>query len=436
MEERALRKKKFFMALPLLVVPLVTMVFWAMGGGQLTTPTAGKPKGLNAQLPEAQISENPLDKFSLYQKAEKDSLNLASQRKRDGIISGLLDQRLPLNDTYDDSPGSSKQVRQEPYSSHQPSAVDPAEARVNRKLQELDRALNASVDTTHHQPGTVTTGIPAASVDGSDISKLEQMLSSLNNTAPGSGDPEMNQLSDMLQKILEVQHPEMVKEKLKNISLKDKKRVIPVSLEQGGEVTDLLAAPSLSKDSASLKSDTTRSLASGKTPANRFFEMDDLPTEDASTGAVAAVVDETQVLVEGATAKLRLEQDIYLHGQLIPRGTLVFGKCSLKGDRLMIPVTDIRYGRAVYPVSLSTYSLDGLEGIHIQGSITGDVSKQSANDALQGLQLAALDPSITQQAAAAGIDAVKTIMNKKARLIKTTVKAGHPVLLLDKKDQD
>jgi hypothetical protein len=79
--------------------------------------------------------------------------------------------------------------------------------------------------------------------------------------------------------------------------------------------------------------------------------------------------------------------------------------------------------------------MDGLSGIHIPGAITRDVAKQSADRSMQTIGLTSLDPSWQAQAAGAGIEAAKTLVSRKVKLIKVTVKAGYQVLLRDEKQK-
>ena len=81
-------------------------------------------------------------------------------------------------------------------------------------------------------------------------------------------------------------------------------------------------------------------------------------------------------------------------------------------------------------MQLSVYDLDGMEGIYIPGAITRDVAKGSADRALQGI-INTLGPSLGAQAASAGIEAAKTLLTKKVKQVKVTVKAGYQVLLKD-----
>jgi len=52
------------------------------------------------------------------------------------------------------------------------------------------------------------------------------------------------------------------------------------------------------------------------------------------------------------------------------------------------------------------------------------------------MELSTMDPSLKAQAAAAGINATKNLLSKKARLVKVMVKAGYRVLLKDQNNQE
>jgi conjugative transposon TraM protein len=136
--------------------------------------------------------------------------------------------------------------------------------------------------------------------------------------------------------------------------------------------------------------------------------------------------------VNGAVIKLRLLQPIYINEEKIPAGNFVFGLVSLNGERLEIEVNSIRCGSSVYPVKLEVYDMDGINGIYIPGAITRDVVKESADNSLQLMELGSFDPSLKAQAAAAGINTVKSLLSKKVKLVKVMVKAGYKVLLTSK----
>src|SRR6187431_998057 len=78
-----LRKRKMMMVLPLLVVPFLTMAFWALGGGDVARGETIQTQGLNLKLPNPKMSDDFADKLSFYDQADKDSMKLAEQMRND-----------------------------------------------------------------------------------------------------------------------------------------------------------------------------------------------------------------------------------------------------------------------------------------------------------------------------------------------------------------
>jgi hypothetical protein len=76
-----------------------------------------------------------------------------------------------------------------------------------------------------------------------------------------------------------------------------------------------------------------------------------------------------------------------------------------------------------------------MEGIYVPGAITRDAAKQASSQSIQDVQLYSMDNSLGVQAATAGVEAVKGLLAKKAKLIKVTVKAGYQILLRDKNQE-
>src|SRR5687768_16409673 len=103
-EERTqafLRKRKMMMALPILVIPFVTLAFWSNGSGQgkKDSVVPGDTQGLNLNLPDAKLKDNDLvDKLSFYDKAEKDSLKIAEMLQRDPYYQANDSGNLSFNE--------------------------------------------------------------------------------------------------------------------------------------------------------------------------------------------------------------------------------------------------------------------------------------------------------------------------------------------------
>lgn len=435
-----LRKRKFFLFLPLLVLPFTTLLFWTLGGGKGGNVQAGQSMakgGLNAQLPDAYLKDDEsLTKLSYYEKAASDSQKLEEQLKNDPYYlkhgkniteglhqkgdTGLMSMQDRLNVLNTNSGLNTSPYNNSAYS-------DPNEAKVYDKLSKLNRAMNgATLQSNRTKDYSPMSRNNQASVNSADIDRLEEMMNRSRNGESGE-DPELQQLNGMMDKILAIQHPERVKEKTRQTTGNENKgQVFAVTANSNNDNSSLL----LSSKSAAVM-DTPRN---NEVAANDFFSLvDDMDNVPKQANAIQAVVHETGTVVDGGTIKLRLQTDISVNGTLVPKGSFVFGIASLNGERLNIKINSLRYKSSLFPVQLSVVDMDGMEGIYVPGAITRDVGKNSTERAIQNIGIPTLDPSLSAQAASAGIEAAKTLLSKKVKLVKVTLKAGYQVLLRDEK---
>lgn len=429
-----LRKRKLLIVLPLLVLPFATLLFWALGGGQADVQAKKQDSkhGLNMELPDANLKDDKkLNKLSYYEKAATDSSKLKELMKNDPYYlqrtsaersNIFINDSIPSSIKYQPNRSyGSTNLKTSPYSSH--SYNDPNEAKVYNKLNELNEAMNQASQQPRAQYGSYTNArrTASSSMNSSDIDRLEQMMK-MNNQGDGSEDPEMTQLNGMMEKILDIQHPERVRERVRQTSEAHKGQVFAVNMYVSKDVNGLLV--------------NNRTPAQSNFSTNRFYSLDEDVNADSVRGnAIRAMVHQTQTIVDGSIVKLRLLDDVFINGNLIPKSNFVYGVASLNGERLTIKINSVRYSNSLYPVDLSVFDMDGLDGIYIPGAITRDVAKQTADRAVQGIGLTTLDPSLKVQAAGAGIEAAKTLFSKKAKLIKVMVKAGYQVLLRDEKQK-
>lgn len=370
------RQKKFLLVLPVIVLPFVTFLLWAVGivGGSAVKAQGAAPiQGFNMHLPDAKNKQQRnWSKLNFYEQADKDSAKYKDALQHDPFFN------LPKMDTGHASP------------------VDANEQKVYAKLAELKTALNQPAQAAPSLQATMPAQQSATNT--ADVDRLERMLQGLQQKGDTT-DPEMQQLNALMDKVIAAQHPETVK---------------PVHVD-----TAVVAGYAVAVQHA----DTLQAAA--------FYSLSDGVMDAGASNAIQAVVDETQTVVSGATVKLRLVTGVTINGFALPANTLVYGIATLSGERLNIAINSVRVGATILPVSLSVYDMDGLAGVYIPGAITRDVAKQSADESLQGIGLTTLDPSIGAQAASAGIQTVKTLIGKKVRLVKVTLKAGYEVFLKD-----
>ncbi|WP_461791344.1 conjugative transposon protein TraM [Pedobacter sp.] len=392
------RERKFYTVLPIIALPFLTLLFWLLGGGSGVNGQEISEKGiksLNTELPVAGTENGPKDKLAYYELAEKDSAKLLEQMRND------TNYRPGANGYY----GSSGM----PINNY----GDPTTQQIYQNLSNLERQMQ--------------TGYAQAPPRWQDYNyESPKSYSGRSSSSTGYGnigmdqpehDPELDQLNAMLDKVMEIQNPELANERLKETTEKRRGQVYAVT------------TPKKSQEITLLDGDNKEQVGNG------FYALAEKNPANAPQNAIRAVVHEDQIIVNGSTIKMRLVDEIAVNGVNIPKDNFIFGTAQLSGERLVIKIESIRFGRSLFPVDLAVFDLDGLDGVYIPGSITRDAVKQSADRPLQSISLSSLDQSWGVQAAGAGVEMVKGMFSKKARLVRVKVKAGYQILLRDEKQK-
>ncbi len=385
-------KKKFLLVLPLLVLPFILLFFWALGGGKGKEESNSKTAaaGLNAKLPDPHFKKGAeKSKLSLYEEASKDSVTLRDKIKND--------------------PYYTLKVQDLSFDTSKMKIQDENESRILEKLQKLKSVIN-------QEPAKPKIKSESFSDNTNPVDFR------IHEAKPEPvHDPRMEQISLMLDKVMAIQHPEILQDSMARLKKQNAVPAFPVSLN------------STNADPETFESEENKT---EELKINRFYDLaEDLSIEKDMDNAIKAEIPETQTLVSGSTIKLKLLNDVRINNHFIGKNQFIYGTASLSNERLKIQFSSIRSGQNILPVSLEAYDMDGLAGIYIPGSINRDVAKQSTDQAIGSMNLASLDPSIGAQAAGAGIQAAKSLLSRKVKLVKVTVKAGYKVLLKDSKEK-
>lgn len=416
------KDRKMMLVLPLLILPFITMLFWVFGGGKgkETVFSAEKKPGFNMLLPNPKLKEDSaLDKMSYYDQASADSIKLEEQKKKDPnyMMDKENESNLESDGSFDQDAAS---IRSRKGGLNTGFLKPENEQKMYQKLQALQKAIaepakvnDYDQDMREFQYQKTPYG------ESAEMRNLEQLMAAM--SAPSEPDPELAQLGGMLENILDIQHPERVQEKLRQNSKIQKGKVFSVSRKDDAQVV------------SSLQNTSNSAVKQG---TNSFYSLDEEMGNEEIQNAVEAAVHETQTIVNGSIVKIRLVNDVFINGVRIPRNSFVFGTASLKGERLEIKINTIKYLNAIFPVELSVFDIDGIKGIYIPGTINRDVAKASADRSMQSIGLTGVSDSWGAQAAGMGVEAAKTLLSKKVKLIKVAVKAGYKVLLYDEKDKN
>jgi hypothetical protein len=345
------RKRKMLFFLPFLVLPFLALGFYALGGGKgdVEARTASTGKGINTQLPDAKFQKGKAtDKMVLYEQAQRDSA-AGRSKSAAGAFAAL---------GWDTSKYS------HPAAASTNNTLD-NEVKIKERLAQINKQINQPVPSS--KPPIVD---DEASTRPAELERLETMLKQKQQIS--EPDPQMQQLNTMLDKIMQIQNPTIIKDNLQ-------------------------AAKTAVKDTA--------------------FK------------AIPAVIDGNQKVAPGGVVKLRLQDTIRINGLVIPKGQTVFGSCAVTNQRLLLDIRNIRLGTAIIPVNFTVFSLDGMAGIAAPEAELGEAAGSGANGALENMQFLSADYSIGTQAATAGISAAKSLLGKKVRKIKVKLKGGENVLL-------
>lgn len=407
---RSKKQRKFFLILPLLTLPFITLIFWALGGGKgnLSSANAAAMGGLNVKLPDPKLKDDKgLDKLSFYQQA-----SLEAQRAMDAAKADPYWHK-PGKDTF----GNTNGLMLKEYS------VDANKAKVYDKLDELKEALNNSRTSSRSK---TTSTEPAKRISqynhSIEADRLQEIMRQMKEDR--TEDPEMVQLNEMLDKLQAIQNPDKAAYSKqadgKKLSVKTKSNKADISLLRSNNNLLLIHDTIIQRDEH-----------------NGFYGMNDVDTGKDSpyNNPIECIVPETQTIVAGSTIKLALTTEVTINNVNLPSGTFVYGTASISNERLVIDIESIRHQNTILPVALTVYDMDGQEGIFVPGSINRTVAKESANRAISGMNATMIDPSLGAQAASAGIETAKTLIGKKVKLIKVTVKSGYKVLLRNTNDK-
>ncbi len=436
-DPKAQRQKKFLLMLPVLVIPFLTGAFWALGGGKGNAAQAQQASvqhGFNMNLPAAHFDKKAtiLDKLGFYQKAELDSTKLAEKERSDPYLAvrPIITQQQGAS-AFNVALGRGKEnglYSKEPALN---TYADPNEEKVFQRLDQLKKIISqpppAALPTgTEGLP--VTSYLPTQLPASSGIDRLEKLMKALKQAGDSTGnDPQIDKLNGVLDKVLKIQHPEMLTRPENSPAPATKTVTTPKPILNPDTGTVNVLGPA-----GQQKADTGGALAPDAQEG--FVDFDDNSPADAQgENTIRAVISEDQTLVSGATIKLRLTEDALVNGVTLAKDNFVYGTATLSNERLLINIKSVINDHSIYPVNWQVFDLDGMTGIFIPGAIGRDVSKESAAEGINGVGITGLDASLGAQAANAGIQAAKTLFSKKIKLVRVSVKAGYEVLLKESK---
>ncbi|MBW3466841.1 conjugative transposon protein TraM [Arthrospiribacter ruber] len=403
-----LKKKRqaiFYMLLPLGIVPLLLFLLYKSGGMELVA--AESPSGLNTELPQAINTQAEAGKMEIYQVAEQEEKKLKEQRRLDPYFDKVPEREI-----------------QEPEAEGMPIGLERKQLAIADNLKEITKLIEepAMPKNIPAQERKKTLREPESPLNP-EVEKLEKLLGNITQSQKAP-DPEMEHLEGLIDKILLLQYPEMVSESREEGGM-EKARVFEVKSAQRPPL------PEVRPDIGIFESDIEKAFV--PIESNGFYDLNTVSSMELELRpAFQAIIAEDKELVTGASVKLRLEEDLIINGMLFGAGDELSGTCRLSGERLLVKVSQLRKDNYLLPVDMEVFGLDALPGVFIPGAISRDAAKEGVNTGISGYNPVQPGFTLETQLASMGVETARGFLSKKARLVKVNVKAGHPVLLVDK----
>lgn len=366
--------------LPLIILPFLFILFFVFNGkgkkGRADISGAdslGAPgnKGLNPNMPgvSGDVSGDSIkDKFAAYQQAYKN---------RDGTETAMQYDPLEI-------PGPGPGLNEGTYSQEEIQRIH-----AQKTLDSLQRALrqgSASIDrqmqalSTHGTPGQTVRGFSHNSPNENDA--LLRQIRRMQEPAYANSATERPQ---------EVNRPTEYERQMK--LFRDQMGLVDSLQKNAGTTGEGSVAGRRTKTSGAgfdpEKLDPEKNnpekplpLSTAVRQAGRFNTLRHF-SEDRG---VPAMVDQDIQATLGSRVRIRLLQDIYIGGNLIAKGSYLYGVVTgFQSQRINIGIAQVLYEGTPLPVKLDLFDSDGYLGLYVPGSNFREFTKEIGTQGTQGL---------------------------------------------------
>src|SRR5690606_14717124 len=90
----------------------------------------------------------------------------------------------------------------------------------------------------------------------------------------------------------------------------------------------------------------------------------------------------------GARLRIRLLDDILIGNALVREGTYLYALISgYEAQRVKLTISSVMLGDQIYPIELSIYDFDGMEGLYVPASAFREFSKELGSNTAGGMNI-------------------------------------------------
>lgn len=422
------RKGIFYLILPLVVLPLLLLCV------NLLYPVKAEDHAfssrLNPQIPAPNLEELSVNKAEAYHyvsdqekvKVKEDwtipiigSIPSNDQDSWELYPEQFKTEQLGNTDTPTPSrgflaTGQNSSVSTKRDSGIRKSPQNQAEE-IKKQVQELELMMQVATEVEADSPAVLAEGISVSSSPNPELERLEELMNSFESKTKQS-DPELEQLDQLMEKLLDLQYPERVIQKM------NQQEIRPFLEEENEEQVR--------------KDFFAENIHLSQTSGFYGLEADRLSgAESPRQSTLKVLVHETQELIPGQSLKLKLQEEMSLKGMVVPKGTELHAKTQLVGDRLLVKLTGMFWQEQFHALKLEGYGLDGMPGIGVGGLKGGSQLLAQGQRQALNLNLGGLGMGMEGQLANAGLSAGRGFLQSKSGTSKVTIKSGFQLVLID-----
>lgn len=163
-------------------------------------------------------------------------------------------------------------------------------------------------------------------------------------------------------------------------------------------------------------------------------EQNNLPNPN----SIRAVIHETKTITAESMITIRLSQAMLLGKTFIPAGTVLKATAIFQAGKLLVKISTIEFDGNIQQVEINVHDNDGQLGLHIpyspeQNAATDILANMGQNSGTNIMMTQSAGQQIAADLTKGVVQGVSGYFQKKVRVPKVTVKAGHQVFLISKK---
>jgi conjugative transposon TraM protein len=393
-----LKKNKALLLLPLALLPFVVLIFYILGGGENAKPeqteNVNNQPGMNYILPEAEKSITIFDKMEAYEQqvsaAATTDYNILEE-------SDTLAETSPVKSRTESKSAGSEVV----------AGTDPSEnllAHIRDKETSIKKELEQGQETSDNQKkASIRKTVSGKNTSRNTISLVE--------TIEARSDQNSSQ-----QQALTTGIAELDKVFDENLELNRQNDSLKFYLNQA------------SSRLHEIEAENTRKFIVDKKGTSGFGNNQ----QQQVTQAIKAEIYETATVLDGNRVKLRLLEEAWVNGIKVQQGSMVYGVCAIRNERLNISITQFPARESFLSVDLAVHDVDGLPGLYVPDN----AARKATKDALAGTNTSSMIGVTTDPLTYAGIraaDRTAQTLLKSIRLKRVTVKKNTVVYIINQK---